>query len=113
MLARLGVITPVAGFTGMEVGVGPTEVNVPPGGVNTTACWAEVLHRLGIGEIVGVSGLNAVTARVFVIGQLTSEGVTVMLYITVTGGPGAMLGEMMVFCRLVLPPASQVLGVQE
>jgi hypothetical protein len=72
--ARDGVIIPLVapiGFPATPV------VNVPPVGVTVIVTGANVLQRLLIGVIVGVTGFTTVAVKVFVIGQLTAVGVRV------------------------------------
>ena len=71
-------------------------------------------HILGIAEKVGIGGLTAVMAKVFVVGQLAMEGVTTMVYTWVTFWPAGMPdGVIMVFWKLPLPQTSHDVGDHE
>lgn len=106
---KLGDNTPVMVLSN----VGFTAAKVPPTGDTATEYAVLLLHIAGIGVIIGGAGLMAVMLKVFVKGQLATEGVTTTVYITLLTVPGATVGEMMVCINAALLPASQTLGVQE
>ncbi len=70
-----GVKIPVDEVIGLFVPVTPV-AKVPPIGLTMIGYCAEVLHKGGRIEIVGVGGFTAVTEMVFTIGQLIKLGVT-------------------------------------
>jgi hypothetical protein len=68
---------------------------------------------MGIAEMVGVTGLTAVTEIVFDSGQLARLGVTITVYTIVVVMPGAVVGVIIVFCKVLLPPIRKVAGDHE
>jgi len=113
------VLLPIAAFVGVIIPVSDPIgalamllTKVPFGGDVNITYGAELLHKFGIAVIVGIGGLTAVIATVFVIEQPDRVGVTTTLYTTVLVVPGDRTGDNIEFWK-VLPVRNQVDGVHE